>query len=412
MRSEAMNQDLSRGQSAGVSSEKRLSSAEYDFAKSYLNAFYCGAIVDQRIEISRCVGYASSSHRPQRPNLIDTGVGSIPLVGDSVIMATIAWKQETYEISVSKEVEYGGERSYAIYCLGSSAGAASAKELLDHVMRQSIANSPYRNQVLQVSWNPMSQRPITVKPVKIDAQPLSSIVLHDEVRGSIELMIQTIKHYPQLRTSLRFLLEGDAGCGKTETTRAVIRACEGFVTVLIVESTVDVVQLFDYAQLYEPCLVCIDDLDIQFGDRREAANREQLAEFLTAMDGIRTNSVFVLGTINQKQYLDVAASRPHRWDAILKISAPDLLSYVKLIRQRCQNEKITELFTTQVIESMASRSVSGAFIATLLKRLQLSAALTPELLSEEFVLATIDRLNNGFNKASDSSDKPVGFGAN
>ena len=411
MRSEAINQDLSGGPSGGVSSEKRLSSTEYEFAKSYIHGVYSGRVAKGEISISRCIGY-SSSHRPQKPNLIDTGVGSIPLVGDAILMVTISWRGEPYEIAVSQSLEYGGERSYAIYCLGLSVGATVAKELLDHLMNQSIANSPYRNQILQVSWNPMSQRAITVKPVTIDAQPLSSIILHDDVRGSIDLMIETIKHYPQLRTSLRYLLEGDAGCGKTETTRAVIRACEGFVTVLIIESVVDVVQLFDYAQLYEPCLVCIDDLDIQFGDRHEGANREQLAEFLTAMDGIRTNSVFVLGTINQKQYLDAAASRPHRWDAILKISGPDSLSYLKLVKQRCQDDQITKLFTPEVIESMASKKVTGAFIVTLLKRLQLSAALGPEQLNEEFVLTTIDRLNNGFHKTSDGSDKPVGFGAN
>ncbi|MCX6141697.1 MAG: ATP-binding protein [Ignavibacteriales bacterium] len=411
MRSEAINQDLATRPSGGISSEKRLSSAEYDFAKSYIHGVYSGRVASGEIHISRCVGI-SSSHRPQKPNLIDTGVGSIPLVGDAIVMATISWRGEPYEVSVSQTLEYGGERSYAVHCLGLSAGATSAKELLDHLLKESIANSPYRNQILQVSWNPMSQRAITVKPVKIDAQPLSNIILQDEVRGSIELMIETIKHYPQLRTSLRYLLEGEAGCGKTETTRAVIRACEGFITVLIVESTVDVVQLFDYAQLYEPSLVCIDDLDIQFGDRHEGANREQLAEFLTAMDGIRTNSVFVLGTINRKQYLDAAASRPHRWDAILKISGPDSLSYLKLIKQRCQNEQITELFTPQVIESMASKTVTGAFVVTLLKRLELSRVLTPERLNEDFVLMTIDQLSKGFKRASDGSDTPVGFGAN
>jgi hypothetical protein len=411
LRTEAINQDLSDGQPTGVSSEKRLSSAEYEFVKSHVHGVYCGRVANGEISISRCIGY-SSSHRPQKPNLVDTGVGSIPLVGDSLIMATIAWKGETYEISVSKAIEYGGERSYAIYCLGLSTGATFAKELVDHIIKESIAHSPYRNQILRLSWNPMSQRAITVKPVKIDAQPLSAIILQDEVRESVELMIETIRHYPKLRTSLRYLLEGDAGCGKTETTRAVIRACEGFVTVLIVESTVDVVQLFDYAQLYDPCLVCVDDLDLHFGDRDNGANKEHLAEFLTAMDGLRTNSVFVIGTINQKQFLDAAASRPSRWDAILRIAAPDAQSYSQLIAHRCRHKEVSDLFTTRVIESMATKGATGAFVITVLKRLELARVLTPERLCEEFVLTTIDRLNNGFNKASDGSGKPVGFEAN
>jgi len=258
----------------------------------------------------------------------------------------------------------------------------------------------------------MAQRAITVKPVKIDAQPLSGIVLQDEVRESVEFMIETIRHYPSLRKSLRYLLEGGPGTGKTETIRSIIGACEGCITVLIVESSVDVVQLFDYASLFEPCLVCVDDLDLLFGDRRDVANREQLAEFLTAMDGVRTNSVFVLGTVNQRQCLDAAAARPSRWDSVLTIMAPDSLSYVKLVQDRCRVEQIVELFTARVVESLKAKSISGAFLVTLVKHLEIAHVLSPGKLNEDFVLLSIDRLYNGFNKHSASSDTQVGFRGN
>jgi cell division protease FtsH len=411
MRSEVINQDLASRPSGGFSSERRLSSAEFDFAKAYIHGVYSGGVSGGEIHISRCVGY-SSSHRPQKPSLIDAGAGSIPLVGDGILQASVCFRGQVYEVSVSKEIEYGGERSHGIYCLGLSTGSTSSKELLDLVMKESIANSPYRNQILRVSWNPMAQRAITVKPVKIDAQPLSGIVLQDEVRESVEFMIETIRHYPSLRKSLRYLLEGGPGTGKTETIRSIIGACEGCITVLIVESSVDVVQLFDYASLFEPCLVCVDDLDLLFGDRRDVANREQLAEFLTAMDGVRTNSVFVLGTVNQRQCLDAAAARPSRWDSVLTIMAPDSLSYVKLVQDRCRVEQIVELFTARVVESLKAKSISGAFLVTLVKHLEIAHVLSPGKLNEDFVLLSIDRLYNGFNKHSASSDTQVGFRGN
>ena len=238
---------------------------------------------------------------------------------------------------------------------------------------------------------------------------MSRIILEDDVREAIEFMIQTIIGYPVLHRSLRYLLEGGPGTGKTETVRAIIEACRGFGTFLLVEGSVDLVGLFDFASLFEPCVICLDDLDLIFGNRRDISNREHLGEFLTMMDGVSKSNVFVLGTVNEKKHLDQAASRPCRWDFILKTQPPRSEVYTHLLKERCAHEQITALFTQRIVEAMAAKDVTGAFIVNLIKHLEITFALAPEKLCEEFVLTTVERMYNGFYKNTDANTKSVGF---
>ena len=412
LRSQAMSQDLSIDKSGGVSSERRVSPFEYDFAKTYIFALHSGRIMSKEVQVSRCLAHSSLSHRPSKPSLIDVGSSSLPLVGDGVLEATVLWKGHPYEINIAKETQFEGQRTHTIYCLGLTTEASSAKQLLEYIYQQSVANSFYKNQVLRVSWNPMAERQLMLKPIKIVAQPLSKLVLEDDVKESMEFMIQTIIGYPMLRKSLRYLLEGGPGVGKTESIRSIIDACEGFGTFLLVEGTVDMVELFDFASLFEPCVICLDDLDLIFGNRHDIANREHLSEFLTVLDGVHKNNIFLLGTVNEKKFLDEAAARPCRWDFILNIKAPTSPLYLKLIKERCANDRIVELFTSGVIESMETKDVTGAFIVNLIKHLEITHALSPEKLDEQFVLSTLERMHKGFYKNSIGTEKPVGFGAN
>ena len=396
-------------QSGGIASERRLSPFEYDFLKSYIHAVHSGRFANKELMIDRCIAHSSLSHRPQRATVIDVGSASFPLIGDGVLEASITWRKALYEITVAKETQYEGQRTHTAYCLGLSADSSLAKQLLDYLLQESVANSFYKNQVLRISWNPMAERTLTVKPVAVAGQSLKKIILQEDVREAIEFMIQTIISYPVLRRSLRYLFEGAAGSGKTETVRSIIEACKGFGTFLLIEGSVDMIELFDFASLFEPCVICLDDLDLIFGNRRDIANREHLGEFLTLMDGVSKSNVFVIGTVNEKKYLDQAASRPCRWDFILRMQPPKSQLYVQLLKERCTHDEIRALFTQPIVASMAAKDVTGAFIVNLIKHLEITYALTPEKLCEEFVLATVERMHNAFYKNTDSSTKSVGF---
>ena len=412
IRKRTLVEDTSGAQQEGVGAERRVNGFEYDFAKSYLFSLFSKRMSNPELEVTRCLAHSSLSHRPQVPSLIKTGTGTLPLIPDGVLEATLLWKKGTYEVTIAKESQYGGERVHTVYSLALSSEADAPLQLTEYILQESIANSYYRNQVLRITWTPLAERSLTVKPVNVVGKPLSKIILRDDVRDVLELFIQTTIGFPILRKPLRLLLEGPPGSGKTESIRAVIESCKDFATFLIVESNVEMTELFDFASLFLPCVIVLDDLDLIFGNRHDVSNRESLAEFLMLTDGVSKSNVFMLATINNKTFLDQAAARPCRWDYIIDTSAPHPSQYLTLIKERCNNETVVELFTEAVCRIMESHRVSGAFIANLLGHLQLTYRLSPDKLSEGYVISTVERMYKSFYRAPETKEQSVGFVAN
>jgi SpoVK/Ycf46/Vps4 family AAA+-type ATPase len=133
---------------------------------------------------------------------------------------------------------------------------------------------------------------------------------------------------------------------------------------------------------------------------------------LMLTDGVSKSSVFMLATVNEKKFLDQAATRPCRWDYIIDTGAPHPSQYMTLIKERCQNEKVVDLFTEAVCRTMGGHNVSGAFVVNLLGHLELTYRLSPEKLSEEYVILTIERMHKSFYRAPEAKEQSVGFAAN
>jgi hypothetical protein len=412
IRKRTLVEDTSGAQQEGVGAERRVSGFEYDFAKSYLFSLFSKRISNPELEITRCLAHTSLSHRPQVPSMIKTGPDTLPIIPDGVLESTVIWQKGTYEINISKESQYGGERVHTIYSLALSPEADAPLQLTEYILQESVAHSFYRNRILTVTWTPLAERSLTVRPVNVIGKPLSKIILRDDVRDVLELFIQTTIGFPILRKPLRLLLEGPAGTGKTESIRAVIQACKDFATFLIVESNVEMTELFDFANLFSPCVIVLDDLDLIFGNRHDVSNRESLAEFLMLTDGVSKSSVFMLATINNKKFLDQAAARPCRWEYIIDTGAPHPSQYMTMIKERCNNETVVDLFTEAVCRTMEDHNVSGAFIINLLGHLELTYRLNPEKLSEEYVISTVERMHKSFYRAPEAKEQSVGFVTN
>lgn len=393
-------------------SERVMSPYEYDFLKSYLYAVHSGRFENPDINIVRCVSHTSLSHRPLKPTIIDTTSSTFPLVGDGVLEVTVSWAGGLYEVNVSKESVYDGQRVHTAYCLSLTPEASSPKQLLDRLLEESVANSYFKHHVLRVTSNPMGENSLVVKPCRVSGQPLSKIMLKEDSKEAIEFLIETIKNNGTVQKPLRYLLEGKPGTGKTEIVRSIIEATRSCATFLFVEGMADLIELFDFAALFSPVVVCIDDLDLVFGNRQDVVNRERLGEFLGAVDGLSKSNVFVLATTNDKRWVDQAAARPGRFDAIINTDIVEPNLYRKLIQERCPNESIVKLFTVEVFELLEKKRISGAFIMNVIKHLEINSVLNPENLNEEFVLLTIERMHKGFYKVPKAKEGSLGFAPN
>ena len=153
------------------------------------------------------------------------------------------------------------------------------------------------------------------------------------------------------------LLTGAPGNGKTLLAKAVAgeATCpffsisgSDFVEVFVGIGASRVRDLFAQAKKHTPCIVFIDEIDAvgrQRGIGLGGGNdeREQtLNQLLSEMDGFSTEhgSIIVLAATNRPDVLDKALLRPGRFDRIIEVPYPDLLSREQILKVHAKNVKL------------------------------------------------------------------------
>jgi hypothetical protein len=400
-----------KSDTVGMLAQRELSQYEYEFLKSFLYAAYSGRYKDEKLVLTRCVAHSSLSHRPQHPSVYDTGSGTFPVVGDGVLEVTAQWQGGTYEINVSKELIDSRVRVHTAYCLALSSIAIDPAELLEYCLDQAVRNSYLKNHILHLSPLSVMEDAIQIKPVEVPGRPLEEILLPRDTIDAVKLFIEAVRSYDQIRKPLRYLLSGKPGTGKTEVIRSMIEACRNRATFLIVEAQTNLLKAFELASLFSPSVLLLDDIDLICGDRNRHNGSVLLGGFLTLMDGFETSDTFVLATTNDKQWVDIAVSRPGRFDLVLDLETLNPELYRNLIHQRMTDKSLLPLFDDSVVELMQRKKVSAAFVVNLLKHLQIRNALVAERIDIGYVLRTIVRMHNGFEKIP-KKERSLGFEPN
>ena len=112
------------------------------------------------------------------------------------------------------------------------------------------------------------------------------------------------------------LFIGPPGNGKTHTVKALINSLEQ--PCLYIKSLQGIEQVFDRARSTSPCLLVIEDLDLQLNPQMRSA-------FLNELDGFAANvGIVTLATTNHPERLDAGIlDRPSRFDRKYHFELPD-----------------------------------------------------------------------------------------
>jgi SpoVK/Ycf46/Vps4 family AAA+-type ATPase len=247
--------------------------------------------------------------------------------------------------------------------------------------------------------------------VNFDNDFLNDIYLPKNVQNHIALFIHTVEGYGSVKKSLRYLFAGKPGTAKTKIISAIANACKGKATFIFTNGNEHRIEsLFRFVELFSPVVLCIDDIDMMTGSREEGLFTRQLANFLQKMDGFVKRDFFLLATTNDKRLVDLAASRPGRFDFIINVNLiqPDL--YLSLVKSKTANKEIIYLFEDEeILASLSKKKVSGAFITNIVKHLELISSFEPNKLSQEYLLQIISETYQGFYKEPEPTNGKTGF---
>ena len=206
----------------------------------------------------------------------------------------------------------------------------------------------------------------------------------------------------------RYLLNGVPGCGKTQSIRNIIAEYTPTITFVQPEFTTsdDLMSIMESCEVFAPCVIIIDDIDLYLGSRDKGSYSNLLGKFLSYFDGVKKRNVSLLASTNDQSLVDSAAQRPGRFNMILDfgyLSQENIIEVCKLVLPK--KFQVDEVYS---VLSSNNKKISGAFLANLGENLKEFSSLDKKWTLED-TKALIQTSYDGFYSSQLNTKAKLGF---
>jgi transitional endoplasmic reticulum ATPase len=221
------------------------------------------------------------------------------------------------------------ERDFAIL---STAGAKGVAEGLLSTFRAKMKSelNPLRGRVLEARVDDGAMRIGVAAQLAADR---SGLILPDPLWAEIDVFLAAATSRRELLRTLGLgtnrgmLVAGPPGVGKTHLVRVIAAELAGVFTTILADANSmrhAIADLYAESGNFGPTLVVLDDIDLVLGHRDGSGHNNSLADFLSALDGVRQRQdILTIATTNDPESLDPAAQRSSRFDTVITLPMPD-----------------------------------------------------------------------------------------
>jgi transitional endoplasmic reticulum ATPase len=211
----------------------------------------------------------------------------------------------------------------------------------------------------------------------------------DELKEVVELPLKQPEAFERMgiRPVKGVLLVGPPGTGKTLLAKAVATERESnFISIkgpeilskFVGESEKAIREVFRKAMQASPCIIFIDEIDsiapIRGGDSGDSRVGERVVDtLLTEMDGLEElKDVVVLAATNRPDTIDPALLRPGRFDKIIDIPMPDVVTREAILKVHTRKMPLDKSVIIEEI-AMLTENYTGAEIENICREAGMSA---------------------------------------
>jgi chromosomal replication initiation ATPase DnaA len=388
--------------------------------KNYLFSLYHDKSFSPNFRVVRFLGYINHHHPMLKaPFVIYNENLGVYRFDDMYLFVTLKIFNQDYEITFKTSfVELARtnriqERNH-MYISSPEGRNADVEEIFKYLKEHAIKKSNLVNKILEFNSYKQDDSDVLscLRSIKLPKTSLKDVFIPDKKKHHIERFIYEVNNYSCVKkNSIRLLLAGNPGTGKTNLVNAIITETFGKATVILCNGTdFPIDPIFKFCELFEPVILVIDDLDFVVGDRANSVSNDTLSKFLTLLDGVVPRKIFLLATSTKKRVIDTAASRPGRFSVILDIAEIEPQNYLQLVKRETDDKKIIAFFNEKTLSEFKTKKVTGALLVNLIKQLESCKRMKGEITDDDFK-DYFEMLYNGFYN-SNSEDKVNGFGFN